>query len=60
MLGEKIVDAVEGSLEPRLKELWRWKEEGVEGSWETEDGTRGGRKGMVYEVEMGKALASKL
>ena len=70
MLGEKIVDAIEGRLEPGLKELWEWREgqgtchgererKGEEG-WETEDGTRGGRRGMIYEVEMKKGSCQGL
>lgn len=55
VLGEKVVDAVEGGLEGELGELWRWREERVEGDWSTEDGSRGGRRGMVLEVEMGRA-----
>ena len=53
VLGEKIVDAVEGKLEDELKDLWRWRE-GRRGEWVTEDGSRGGRKGMRWEEEMAR------
>ena len=52
VLGEKIVDAVEGRLEKELRELWAWPRRAVEGSTGTEDGTRGGRRGMVLREEM--------
>jgi len=59
VIGEKVVDAIEGVLEEELNELWRWREERIEGDWTTEDGSRGGRRGMVLGVEMGRT-GSKL
>lgn len=53
VLGEKIVDAIEGQLEDELRQLWRWGD-GKSGEWGTEDGTRGGRKGMRWGEEMGR------
>lgn len=52
VIGEKVADGVEGLLEGELRHLWRWREERVEGEWSTDDGSRGGRKGMVLGVEM--------
>jgi len=52
VIGEKVVDGVEGVLEGELRHLWRWREERVEGEWSTDDGSRGGRKGMILGVEM--------
>ncbi|MCJ1371887.1 hypothetical protein MMC20_003107 [Loxospora ochrophaea] len=62
VLGGKVVDALEGGLEGALEGLWRWRgereREGVRGGegrgvWEadTEDGSRGGTKGMVWGEE---------
>ncbi|KAN0083408.1 FAD dependent oxidoreductase [Elaphomyces granulatus] len=51
VLGDKIVDAIEGKLEPELQELWKWpnlieNEERIEFDG-TDDGGRSGRKGMI-------------
>jgi len=62
VIGEKIVDAIEGRLDPKLQELWAWTEPTVAGHsssvppivW-TEDGTRSGKKGMILVEELGKA-----
>ena len=50
VIGEKIVEAVEGRLEPELRDLWAWPE-AVDGFEGTEDGSRGGRKGMFLQEE---------
>lgn len=52
VLGEKIVDGIEGRLEKELGELWAWPRRGVEGFTGTEDGSRGGRRGMILGEEM--------
>ncbi|OJJ51466.1 hypothetical protein ASPZODRAFT_390186 [Penicilliopsis zonata CBS 506.65] len=54
VLGEKIVDALEGSLEPELKKLWAWNtpEPRFTG---TEDGSRSGAKGMLLKDELAKS-----
>lgn len=49
----------EGAMRRQLRELWRWREPKGNGEVETEDGSRGGRRGMVYAVEMARA-GSKL
>ncbi len=54
MLGDQIVAALEGTLEPELRELWRWRGDGeaVEEVFETAgDGSRGGPRGMSLHVE---------
>lgn len=51
IIGEKIVDAIEGRLDPELRDLWRWKLESPEIFQGTDDGTRGGRRGMILEQE---------
>lgn len=52
VLGEKIMDGIEGRLEKELGELWAWPRRGVEGFRGTEDGSRGGRRGMILGEEM--------
>lgn len=54
VLGDKIVEAVEGRLEAELAGLWRWRE-GVSLPFRgTEDGSRGGPRGMVLDEELRK------
>lgn len=59
VLGDKIVDAIEGKLEPELQELWKWpnlieNEQRIEFDG-TDDGGRSGRKGMILALELVKA-----
>ena len=51
VLGEKIVAAIEGRLTEDLIHLWQWPEKMEENFGGTEDGSRGGKKGMVLEEE---------
>lgn len=60
MIGEKIVDAVEGRLEHELKELWKWKEEASLAFDGADDGTRGGRRGMILQKEHLRRRTSRL
>jgi len=59
VIGEKIVDAIGGWVERELVALWGWREGRVE-VVVTEDGSRGGRRGMVLGEEMGKGERSRL
>ncbi|KIX99922.1 uncharacterized protein Z520_04559 [Fonsecaea multimorphosa CBS 102226] len=64
VIGDKIVAAISGTLEPQLAKIWRWrsredlrremKDGGEDGEEFTgcEDGSRAGRKGMVLDEEM--------
>lgn len=55
ILGDKVVDALEGSLEPELQMLWAWPEEKGEDVFEgTEDGSRSGKKKLLLREELGK------
>lgn len=52
VIGERIVDALGGKLEGALRDRWRWREDvGADGC---EDGSRGGKPGMVLREEMEK------
>lgn len=53
VIGEKIVDTIEGNCPEEFKDKWAWRAEPVE-NVVTEDGSRGGKPGMVLDVEMGK------
>ncbi|KAM5449205.1 hypothetical protein MaudCBS49596_005030 [Microsporum audouinii] len=66
VLGDKIVDAMQGTLDADLAALWTWPEKPVtnpDGSpatvW-TEDGSRSGVKGMVLADELEKSNDLKL
>lgn len=50
VMGEKVIEALEGRLDSELRSLWAWPE-AVRGFGGTEDGSRGGRKGMVLREE---------
>ncbi|KAG9236933.1 putative fructosyl amino acid protein [Amylocarpus encephaloides] len=53
VIGDKIVDCVEGNTPVGFREKWAWRKRTVE-KVVTEDGSRGGRPGMVLVEEMGK------
>jgi len=57
-IGSRIVDLLEGTLDPELASRWAWRAEAVE-EVVTEDGTRGGRPGLVLKEELAK-MRSKL
>ncbi|PWY92609.1 fructosyl amino acid oxidasesarcosine oxidase [Aspergillus heteromorphus CBS 117.55] len=55
VLGDRVVDALEGKLEPELQKLWAWPAAVPEGEFEgTEDGSRSGAKGMRLMEELAK------
>lgn len=58
VIGDKIVDALQGQLDPELAELWRWRtEEDLKKDMDgdvflgCDDGSRAGRKGMILAEE---------
>ena len=53
VVGEKIVDAIEGILEEDLRDLWRWRDE-MEEFDGMQDGTRGGKRGMTLRAELAR------
>ncbi|KAI9825624.1 MAG: hypothetical protein M1832_000968 [Thelocarpon impressellum] len=52
VLGDKILDRLEGLLLPDLARRWAWPDRGVDGV-STEDGSRAGERGLVLSEEMG-------
>lgn len=60
ILGEKVVDALEGTLEADLRELWKWPEAKSKDEFEgTEDGSRSGMKGLLLMEELAKMQKNK-
>ena len=71
VIGEKIVAAIEKTLEPEFAGIWRWRSEeelkevvrsGGDGEEEfiaCVDGSRGGRKGMVLGEEMKRSKSGR-
>lgn len=56
MLGDKVVDAMEGTLDPELQNLWKWPEAKDAGVFEgTEDGSRSGQKALVLMEELARS-----
>ena len=53
VIGERIVDVLERREIGELRGKWRWRESAVE-KVVTEDGSRGGRPGMVLDEELRK------
>lgn len=53
VIGDKIVDVVEGRARKEMKEKWGWPSKRVQ-TVVTEDGSRGGRVGLILEEEMRK------
>ena len=54
IIGEKIVDGIEGKLETDLRTSWAWPK-AVPNFCECEDGSRAGAKGMILEQEMARS-----
>ncbi|KAK0672994.1 FAD dependent oxidoreductase [Cercophora samala] len=55
VIGDKIVDCILRECPPEFKEKWAWKEgEGAKALF-TEDGSRGGKPGLVLDEELLKA-----
>lgn len=57
VLGDKIVDALEGKLEAELRALWTWPAAAASPSEfdGTEDGSRSGPKGLKLMDELARA-----
>ncbi|KAL2854369.1 FAD dependent oxidoreductase [Aspergillus pseudoustus] len=59
IIGDKVVDALEGTLGPELRTLWAWPEAVDENRFEgTEDGSRSGAKGLLLLEELAKTRKS--
>lgn len=61
VLGDQIVDALEGRLDAELQQLWKWPEqrhitEAKGGEFVvTKDGSRSGKIGMILKDELAKS-----
>jgi sarcosine oxidase/L-pipecolate oxidase len=55
VLGDKIVDAIEGKLEPELRNLWKWPAAVVAQSAFEGDGSRSGEQGLLLMEELAKS-----
>jgi len=51
VIGDRIVDTVSGNCPEEFKEKWAWRKEAVE-DVSTQDGSRGGVPGLIFETEM--------
>ncbi|KAA8646122.1 hypothetical protein EYZ11_005522 [Aspergillus tanneri] len=55
VIGDKVVDALEGNLEPELRDLWSWPAAVDVAEFKgTEDGSRSGPKGLLLMEELAK------
>jgi sarcosine oxidase / L-pipecolate oxidase len=61
VIGDKIVATIEGSVEPQLAHIWRWRSEdevrealGGKEFVGCADGSRSGRMGMILSEEMAR------
>ncbi|KAL2431392.1 Amino acid oxidase imqH [Exophiala dermatitidis] len=61
VIGDKIVDAIQGTLDPELAKEWRWRTDAevaatgvVQDFIGCEDGSRAGPKGMILEQELAR------
>ena len=60
VIGDKIVDAIEGTLDPDLQHAWRWREE-IHADLQTcDDGSRAGPRGMILDEELAKIARPNL
>ncbi|CBF76360.1 hypothetical protein AN4975.2 [Aspergillus nidulans FGSC A4] len=60
LIGEKVVDALEGKLAPELRALWDWPEAVDEAHFDgTEDGSRSGDKRLLLLDELAKGQKAK-
>lgn len=53
VIGDRIVDCVEGKCPAEFKEKWAWPKDSVD-IVVTQDGSRGGRPGLILEEELRK------
>ena len=54
VIGEKIVDAIDGTLQSDLQQCWSWKDRPTQYLECCEDGSRAGRRGMILADELQK------
>lgn len=56
VIGDKVADAIEGRLEEEYRSLWRWRDDLPAQFAGVDDGTRGGRRGMILEQELSTGM----
>lgn len=49
VLGEKIVDCIQGKLETDFQKMWAWRKEVADEQFYCEDGSRAGLRGLKLE-----------
>lgn len=58
VLGDKVVDAIEGKLEPELRNLWKWPVKVDQSAFEG-DGSRSGEQGLLLMEELAKSTKAQ-
>lgn len=57
VIGDKIVDALEGTLDPELREMWTWSEAAMsDGADFDGDGSRSGERRSNLKDELAKTV----
>lgn len=56
VIGDKVADAIEGCLDEEYRSLWRWRDDLPDKFAGVDDGTRGGRRGMILEQEARRGM----
>ena len=55
VIGDKVVDAIEGSLDPELSEMWTWADAAVSDGEDFDgDGSRSGERRANLKYELAK------
>jgi sarcosine oxidase/L-pipecolate oxidase len=57
VIGEKVVDCIEGNTPPEFREKWGWPEHTTGDAVVTQDGSRNGRIGMLLDTELGRGTS---
>ena len=60
VIGEKIVDALEGKLDAGLRQAWSWRKERIKDFQACEDGSRAGPRGMMWMTPEQEKEAAKV
>ncbi|KAI9771716.1 MAG: hypothetical protein M1840_001932 [Geoglossum simile] len=55
IIGEKVVDCIEGNTPPEFREKWAWPERPASDAFVTQDGSRSGQTEMLLDTELEQA-----